>query len=91
MDSTSDDRTNQMTCGERKMPDEALSPTPGNNVMRHAYKPLTDEDKGHMMAIKDAGLSFHELCDRLGPSREISLAKTKIEEAVFWAVKHVTK
>jgi hypothetical protein len=29
--------------------------------------------------------------DNIGQSRELSLAKIKIEEAVMWAVKHITK
>ncbi len=44
-----------------------------------------------MQHIKDLGLGFHNLLHSLGPSREISMAKTKIEEAVMWAVKHITK
>ena len=44
-----------------------------------------------MLAIKDMGKAFIVNCDNLGSSRELSLAKTKIEEAVFWAVKHLTK
>lgn len=62
-----------------------------NNVMRHEYKVLSEDEKQQMLKIKDAGLGFHELIDRMGQSREISLAKTKIEEAVMWAVKHLTK
>ena len=31
------------------------------------------------------------LCETLGASRETSIAKTKIEEAVMWAVKHITQ
>ena len=61
-----------------------------NNTMRHAYRVLTDAEKANMQAIKDHGLAFHELIAGLGNSREISLAKTKIEEAVMWAVKHIT-
>ena len=61
-----------------------------NNVMRHEYRVLTDAEKAGMQAIKDHGLAFHELCGRIGASRELSLAKTKIEEAVMWAVKHIT-
>ncbi len=61
-----------------------------NNVMRHAYRVLDDSEKQQMQAIKDAGLSFFELLDSIGQSREISLAKTKIEEAVMWGVKHIT-
>lgn len=61
-----------------------------NNVMRHAYRVLSDEEKDEMQAVKDLGLKFHELLNIIGNSREISLAKTKIEEAVMWAVKHIT-
>ena len=68
-----------------------------NNVMRHEYKGLDDAEKKQMQAVKDAGLEFHNLvtniglCDvNPGGSRELALAKTKIEEAVMWAVKHIT-
>lgn len=71
-----------------------------NNVMRHAYRVLSDEEKAHMQALKDDGLAFVELLHRIGgtdaagdrqASRELSTAQTKIEEAVMWAVKHVTR
>ena len=62
-----------------------------NNVMRHAYRVLSDAEKAQMQAIKDMGLQFHDLVESVGQSRELSLAKTKIEEAVMWAVKHVTR
>lgn len=62
-----------------------------NNVMRHAYRVLSDEEKGQMQKIKDMGADFYAECDKIGQSRELSLAKTKIEEAVMWAVKHVTR
>jgi len=62
-----------------------------NNVMRHEYRVLTDTEKLQMQAIKDAGRSFYLMCDHTGNSRELSLAKTKIEEAVMWAVKHITR
>lgn len=62
-----------------------------NNVMRHEYRVLTENEKIAMQGIKDMGLEFYKMCDVIGNSRELSLAKTKIEEAVMWAVKHVTK
>ena len=62
-----------------------------NNVMRHAYRVLSDDEKAQMQAIKDEGLKFHDLVESIGGSREMSLAKTKIEEAVMWAVKHITR
>jgi len=74
MDSTSDDRTI-------------------NNVMRHEYRVLNDAEKLAMQQVKDKGLEFWFMLDEIGGpsgSREISLAKTKIEEAVMWAVKDIT-
>lgn len=61
-----------------------------NNVMRHAYRVLTDDEKASMQAVKDKGLELHSLIDSIGSTRELSLAKTKVEEAVMWAVKHIT-
>lgn len=66
-----------------------------NNVMRHQYRILSEEEKAAMQAIKDDGLGLWNVIDNLkvfgGDSRELSIAKTKIEEAVMWAVKHLTK
>ena len=72
-----------------------------NNVMRHAYRVLSDVEKAQMQKIKDMGLEFYNLLVSVGgaepgpvgrmSSRELSLAATKIEEAVMWAVKHITR
>lgn len=62
-----------------------------NNVMRHQYRVLTDTEKAQMQAIKDKGLELHDLIEGIGASRELSLAKTKTEEAVMWAVKYLTR
>lgn len=62
-----------------------------NNTVRHQYRVLGDDEKRQMSALKDLGESFLTLCDEIGTSREMSIAKTKIEEAVMWSVKHVTK
>jgi hypothetical protein len=67
--------------------------------MRHQYRVLTDQEKAQMQALKDKGLEFFNLLHEVGgtqpsagfASRELSLAGTKIEEAVMWAVKHLTK
>jgi len=61
-----------------------------NNTMRHQYRTLSDEEKQQMQSLKDLGLQFITLCDDIGESRELSLGKTKAEEAVMWACKHVT-
>lgn len=62
-----------------------------NNVVRHEYRVLTDVEKEQMKNLKDIGLDFINLCNAIGTSRELSLAITKAEEAVMWAVKHVTR
>ena len=65
-----------------------------NNVMRHQFRVLSEAEKTNMQAIKDMGLDFHNSLEKMeklkGRSREISIAKTKIEEAVMWATKHIT-
>lgn len=80
---------------ENNMPgdyvDSASDDRTVNNVMRHEYKVLSEEEKFLMKEIKDNGKEFHDLIDSMNPSREVSLAKTKVEEAVMWAVKHITK
>ncbi len=61
-----------------------------NNVMRHEYKVLSPEEKLAMKTIKDMGLEFVNKCNEIGKTRELSLAITKMEEAVMWAVKSIT-
>lgn len=62
-----------------------------NNAVRHQYRILTDEEKAQMVALKDIGAEFISKCQDIGNSREMSLAITNAEQAVMWAVKHVTK
>jgi len=73
------------------MIDSASDDRTANNAVRHAYRVLTDEEKAQMVSLKDIGAAFIAECQKIGASRELSLAITKMEEAVFWAVKHVTK
>lgn len=61
-----------------------------NNAVRHAYRVLGDEEKAQMVALKDLGAAFIAKCSEIGKSRELSLAVTNAEQAVMWAVKHVT-
>jgi hypothetical protein len=81
MDSTSNERTN-------------------NNTMRHKYRVLTEQEKGSMVKIKDMGVDFVELLHAIGgthlngeghASDELGIAQMKMEEAVMWAVKHITR
>ena len=51
-----------------------------NNVMRHEYRVLSDEEKQQMQDIKDMGLNFVKYCKTRPQSRELSLSVTKMEE-----------
>ncbi len=62
-----------------------------NNAVRHTYRVLSDEEKAQMVALKDIGAAFIAKCQEIGGSRELSLAVTNAEQAVMWAVKHVTR
>lgn len=62
-----------------------------NNVVGHEYRVLSEDEKRQMKAVKDAALDFINLVETLEPSRERSLAVTKIEEASMWAVKGIIK
>lgn len=79
---------------DHNMPDHVSSTSDDrtvNNVMRHEYRVLSDLEKAHMLAVKDKGLEFISLIERIGGSRENSIATRKIEEAVMWAIKGLTK
>ncbi len=82
-----------------------VASAPSTNVMRHEYRILNEEEKALMKRIKDLGKEFYDLvysiqrrpspdadvnAVRRPVSRELNIAATKIEEAVMWAVKHVT-
>ena len=63
-----------------------------NNDVRHQYRILTDAEKAAMVRVNDLGLDFITAIDACVPhGRERSLAKTKVEEAVMWAVKGLTQ
>ena len=61
-----------------------------NNAVRHTYRVLSDDEKAQMQNIKDLGAAFLDACNGLGRSRELSIAITNAEQAVMWAVKHIT-
>lgn len=62
-----------------------------NNTVRHQYRVLSEAEKEAMVKIKDIGLEFINFVKTMESSRENSIAITKMEEAVMWAVKSITK
>lgn len=64
------------------------------DVFRKVYTPITDEQKDQVQKIKETAekllATFPVSDDRSEKSRCAALAKTKLEEAVMWAVKGAT-
>ena len=66
------------------------------NATRHTYRALTDHEKAVMSAIKTDGQNLIDTFETLrkttpNSARQYSIAITKMEEAVMWAVKGLTK
>lgn len=70
--------------------DSASDDRTANNAVRHTYRVLSEAEKAQMVELKDLGVAFITKCNEVGKSRELSLAVTNAEQAVMWAVKHVT-
>lgn len=73
-----------------------------NNTMRHQYRVLSEEEKVVVDGVKRLGTLFLLTLDdakavlaetniSTDVNREFAIARTKIEEAVMWAVKGITK
>lgn len=52
---------------------------------------IQDERLARVRTIAAAGKGFVEVLRALGESRELSIARQRIEEAVMWATKHCVK
>lgn len=61
-----------------------------SDVFRKQYRELGEEEVSQLHAIRAKANELMDLFEKCGPSRENSLAKTKLEEAVMWAVKGIT-
>lgn len=61
------------------------------DVFRKVYTPLSDEQKALVERVKTKAEELYTIIDETTGSREQSLAKTKLEESVMWAVKNITQ
>jgi len=61
-----------------------------NSPTRHQYRELSEHEKAVVRWYKDTGITFINYLTECGDSREFSIARTKMEEAVMWAVRGVT-
>lgn len=58
---------------------------------RKEYRELSETEKDDMWNIKHSAEQFWETLDCYKDGRAKSIAQTKLEEAVMWAVKHITE
>lgn len=73
--------------------DSAQDPPPEGEPtvsVRKEYRVLSEEEKAKVDSIKDAGTKLLEAIQATGHNRHNSLAITRVEEAVMWAVKGLT-
>jgi hypothetical protein len=64
---------------------------PAIDPLRKRYRQLSPLEIEQVGWLKQASEELMAGIDKIGRSRELSLAKTKIEEAVMWAVKAITR
>lgn len=60
------------------------------DVFRRGYKELSNEQVRLMFEIKLKAEELYAFYDSIEQTRETTLAKTKLEESVMWAIKSLT-
>lgn len=60
------------------------------SVFRKEYRELTEDEKAHVENVKTAAEVLYDHIEAMKDGREKSIAKTKLEESVMWAVKGIT-
>ena len=58
--------------------------------IRPEYRQLSEVEKQQLEQVKSRGIELWDYINGLSASRDLALAKTKVEEAVMWATKHIT-
>ena len=64
-----------------------------NDPFRKEYRELTELEKAHMTSVKEKAFALYEqlfLDGDTADQRSMAVARTKLEEAVMWAVKSIT-
>lgn len=67
------------------------------DTFRKEYKPLTEEQKMQMAAVKDQAEALLETFNKIVPAEErsersrcMAIARTNLEQTIMWAVKGIT-
>lgn len=67
---------------------------PTNDIFRREYKPISPEKSELILQVKQKGQELHDLITAFESGgtapREIDTAKSRLEEAVMWAVKGIS-
>ena len=61
------------------------------DVMRQEYRQLSANKKQTLSVFKQQAADLYDTIASFGESRELSIAKTKLEECVMWATKELTR
>lgn len=56
---------------------------------RNPARPLSQEQSMLMSEFQNLESDFIALCRKIGQSRELSLAVTNMQQAAFWATRHI--
>lgn len=61
------------------------------NIFRKEYRTLETKEVERVERVKDLAYALYLEIENSGQGREQSIAKTKLEESVMWAVKGITQ
>jgi hypothetical protein len=59
-----------------------------SDIFRKVYKPISEEKSQLILSIKEAAEIVYDLMSKIN-SREMSLAKTHLEQATMWSTKAI--
>lgn len=65
------------------------NPQASADILGVEYRQMSGAELNRIHALKEMGMEMLDLMREAGSSRELDLAQTRLEEAVFWSVKHV--
>lgn len=57
--------------------------------VRNQPRPRSHEQQMQVAELQNLEADFVALCNKIGRSRELSLAVTNMEQASMWAVRHI--
>lgn len=66
-----------------------LTDKPSADILGLGYRTMSGPELDRIQMLKEMGAEMLDVIRSSGSSRELELAQTRLEEAIFWAVKHV--